>query len=301
MEVIGSKMFYIGPLVPTDGVVNSIWINNTTGGIYRCTSIAPLTYTPVGGGAVILPPADYNDFTNSDLWIPFYGDPTAVQMTIAPTGVTLTGLILNDTNPLNGPNMIGLVSKGVFYPDPVSGLLRVKVNFDSYVNPTDQTATSDSFYFGMMVIPGHGAGGGGTGGMVAALGRVASTGPIKRDAILGISTNQTGLPLQTVWDSSTDYTIVDGDTFAFEMQFGARTLSAGTVRTFGHIQTLLTGTGGITDDVLNNTVTDTSNLYDAELFIDGVRFVIGCWPHRNSNIGSARIIGFSLLEGNWHL
>ena len=67
MEVIGSKMLYIGPTVPTEGVIDSIWLQNTSGAVYRCTSISPLTYELVSGGLASVVwtdvPFDAGDFT----------------------------------------------------------------------------------------------------------------------------------------------------------------------------------------------------------------------------------------------
>ena len=50
MEVIGSKLLYVGPTTPVDGVVGSIWIQDTTGYVYRCTSVSPLTYVLMYSG-----------------------------------------------------------------------------------------------------------------------------------------------------------------------------------------------------------------------------------------------------------
>jgi len=92
------------------------------------------TVTVIGGGAAVT----WTDFTASNIWIPVYGDPTLASIAIAATGITIqaTNLAVGSL----GPFFFGAISRGRFFPD-ITGVLDLRVNFDSYLPATDGVAT----------------------------------------------------------------------------------------------------------------------------------------------------------------
>lgn len=299
MEVIGSKMLYIGSSVPIAGVVGSIWINSATGAIYRCTSILPLTYTPSG----ILPPTNFTDFTDTDLWVPLNADPTNFVMSMAVTGVSLSSTKANG-NPRSEDLFAGMISRGTFYPDPTTGLLSLAVLFDSVNPPTDLVALNDVFLLGMMVsIQNQNFANTYGSGFLTGFAKIQNTGPLKYQTTfgsVGVSTGST--PFQTTLSSGTGAAVSSGATFSITVNLAARTKSAGTIRSYGVTSWDVVGTGGIpTESMAAFGGVDANVPYGMPAILPGVKVALGMWPGHNSNQGSGRLIGFNLVNGYWHL
>lgn len=96
---------------------------------------------------VVAAPVTWTDFSNANLWVPVYGDPTFATIAIASTGVTITSVNLG--NGVLGPTYYGVISRGRFFPG-ITGVLDVRVNYDTYFPATDGIGTR--FYRTIMLF-----------------------------------------------------------------------------------------------------------------------------------------------------
>lgn len=111
MEVIGSKIVYIGPTVPIDGKIGSVWIQDTTGDRYICTSISPLTYTRIdiagAAGAAIDVPYNAGNFSanGSMTWVVEAGDQLVFTYQMLGPTTMLVNVDLSNTTVGGTPNL----------------------------------------------------------------------------------------------------------------------------------------------------------------------------------------------------
>ncbi len=247
---------------------------------------------PAGAGM----PTTWGDFTDGAIWVPENLDPAIMSMTSAAGGVTLTGLKANG-NPISEDLFAGLMSRFRLYPETDTGLLSVKASFDSYIVPTDLLAAASNklFLYGILIAYDFPAtNSAGNSNFVFGFGRATSGTTL--DFI--VANYNVSNYFQTVYANSTDFTVTDGASFTLTLNFGPRTLLAGSTRSWGLLNVVLTGDHGITGETLTITASDASNPYGAlPLGMKGFRVALGLWPAHNSNVGSARLTNFEIVHG----
>lgn len=245
------------------------------------------------------PPQSWNNFADSDLWFAINMDAAAVTMSIASSGITFTGARTKG-NPLCTDIFAGVISKGLFFPDKDSGILEFECSFDSYVNPTDQTAGNDIFLFGMLGIAGYNDFYyGPIRGPLLAFGRATYISPTvtHRYAFLGNGPLYTNMADGQILWSGTAALITDGAAFTLRMKWGPQTMVAGTIRSHGLQEHEVDGDNGVVNETFTAWGTDTGRPWSGRTVQQGMQIALGCWPSDNSNVASARLTGFTLIEG----
>jgi hypothetical protein len=121
---------------------------------------------------------------------------------------------------------------------------------------------------------------------------------VVRDAIVA-AFNLRNYP-QSIYYNTANVSPGNGASFTITQNWGPRTLSAGTIRSWGMLSTVFSGTSGMPNETASNFGGDTYTPYGMLPAMLGFRVALGLWPVHNSNVGSVRLTGFSLIAGRTH-
>jgi hypothetical protein len=238
-------------------------------------------------------PTTYSNFTDIKKWHRFNSDPTSARMTLSSGGVSISGI--RAAAPICLDIFVGVSSEGRLFPSHDTGLLTIRCNFDSYVQPLNPTEDANNVLFGIMFaqdFPGFQSAG--AQGVFGGLGQAGSAGGQRRFIL---SRNSNATTMQSISAQSSSLLITNGAKFSITFYFGAQSLLVGTSRSYGLKSVVFDGDNGISQETFASFGTDTSRPMGMLAFTKGVRVALGMWPQQGSMISSARLVSFQLIEG----